>query len=100
MLQSNYSNGLCLNSYGSGFFSLLQVREYLEKHYTDTCRRDTMKLAIKAISKYLEIAVVDRTTGLKFWSDEVDGLVADIDAEKTASDAARKQKAAQASGSS
>ncbi len=87
----------------------LQVREYLEKHYTDTSGRETMKLAIKAISetveansKNLEIAVVDRTSGLRFLADdEVESLVTDIDAEKTASDAARKQKAAagQASGS-
>ena len=84
----------------------LQVREYLEKHYAETSGRETMKLAIKALSetveassKNVEIAVVDRASGLKFLSDaEVDSLVADIDSEKTASDAARKQRVAEASG--
>ena len=84
-----------------------QVREYLEKHYTETSGRDTMKLAIKALSetveassKNVEIAVVDRASGLKFLSDaEVDSIVSDIESEKTAADAARKQRAAEASGS-
>lgn len=83
------------------------VREYLEKHYTETSGRDTMKLAIKALSetveassKNVEIAVVDRASGLKYLSDaEVDAIVEDIESEKTAADAARKQRVAEASGS-
>ena len=83
------------------------MREYLEKHYTETGGRETMKLAIKALSetveassKNVEIAVVDRASGLKYLSDvEVDSIVSDIETEKTAADAARKQRVAEASGS-
>lgn len=47
-----------------------QVREYLEKNYTETSGSDTVKLALKALtetveagSKNIEVAVVSRDTG-------------------------------------
>lgn len=75
------------------------VREYLEKNYAATEGRGTMKLAIQALtetveagSKSIEIAVVERETGLRFLTDEeVDELVKDIADEKAAADAARKK---------
>lgn len=48
-----------------------QVREYLEKNYEETAGTDTTKLAIKALmevveagSKNLEIAVMEKDTGV------------------------------------
>ena len=81
--------------------NVAQVREYLEKHYSLTSGRDTLKLAIKAItetveagSKSLELAVVEKDSGLRFFTDaEVDALIAEIDAEKAAADAARRPPA-------
>lgn len=81
------------------YMPLLQVREYLEKNYAATEGRGTMKLAIQALtetveagSKSIEIAVVERETGLRFLTDEeVDELVKDIADEKAAADAARKK---------
>ena len=47
-----------------------QVREYLEKNYSETSGNDTVKLALKALtetveagSKNIEVAVVTRDTG-------------------------------------
>ncbi|GAB4818766.1 hypothetical protein N2152v2_005812 [Parachlorella kessleri] len=68
------------------------VREYLEKNYAETAGRDTPKLALKALmevvegsSKNIEVAVVEKDTGLRFLTDaEVDELVAELEAEKAA----------------
>lgn len=58
-----------------GSFSciVMQVREYLEKHYKETSGKATIKLAIQAItetveagSKSIELAVVEPETGLRF----------------------------------
>lgn len=74
------------------------VREYLEKNYAETEGSDTVKLAVKALmevveagSKNLEIAVMEKDTGLRILPDtEVDELVASIEAEKAAAEAARR----------
>ncbi|CAK0783999.1 phenylacrylic acid decarboxylase [Coccomyxa viridis] len=74
------------------------VREYLEKSYEETEGSGTVKLAIKALmevveagSKNLEIAVMAKGTGLRFLGDtEVDELVASVEAEKAAAEAARR----------
>ena len=81
---------------------LVQVREWLEKNYTATSGADTVKQAIKALtetveagSKNMEIAVVEKDTGLRFLADEeVDRLVAEIDADKAAAEAARRASTA------
>lgn len=68
------------------------VREYLEKNFAETSGKDTIKLSLKALmevvegsSKNIEVAVVEKDAGLKFLSnDEVDELVAELEAEKAA----------------
>ena len=80
------------------------VREFLEKHYAETSGRDTLKLAVKALletveagSKSLELAVMERGTGLRLLTDdEVDMLIKEIDEEKAANEAAKRGGAAQA----
>lgn len=76
------------------------VREYLEKNFAETSGRDTLKLALRALtevvegsSKNIEVAVVEKETGLRFLTDEdVDGLVKEIEEEKAA---AQPQRPAQ-----
>eukprot|EP00884_Botryococcus_braunii_P010975 jgi/Botrbrau1/1987/Bobra.0052s0029.1 len=73
------------------------VREYLEKNWVETEGKETMKLALKALmetveagSKNLEVAIMEKGAGLRLLKDEeVDALVAEIEADKTAADAAR-----------
>lgn len=74
------------------------VREFLEKHYTETSGQETVKLTLKALletvepgSKTIELAVMERETGLRVLSDEeVDQLVKEIEEEKAAAEAARR----------
>ena len=54
-----------------------QVREYLEKHYAETSGKETLKLAIKALtetveagSKSVELAVMEPQKGLRFLAGE------------------------------
>ena len=62
--------------------------------------RGTMKLAIQALtetveagSKSIEIAVMERETGLRFLTDdEVDDLIDEIAREKSAAESARKKQ--------
>lgn len=73
------------------------VREYLEKNYEAGGPRDTLKLALRALtevvdasSKNVEMAVVEAGAGLRFLADaELDELVAELEAEKAAAAAAR-----------
>eukprot|EP00299_Pterocystis_sp_00344_P012312 c5891_g1_i1.p1 GENE.c5891_g1_i1~~c5891_g1_i1.p1 ORF type:complete len:254 (+),score=52.99 c5891_g1_i1:28-762(+) len=67
------------------------VLEFLEKHYKDDISsQDCLKLALKALmevveskSKTIEVAVVERGRGLRILSDdEVDALLAQIEAER------------------
>lgn len=75
----------------------LQVREYLEKHYSETSGEDTVKLALKSLletvepgSKTIELAVME-STGLRVLGDEeVDRLVKEVEDEKAAAEAARR----------
>ncbi|GBF92889.1 proteasome subunit alpha type-7 [Raphidocelis subcapitata] len=74
------------------------IREFLEKHYAETSGRDTIKLAIRALmetveasSKNIEIAVMERDSGLRLVSDEeLDALVAEVEADKAAAEAAKR----------
>mmetsp|Transcript_9840 Transcript_9840/g.24549 ORF Transcript_9840/g.24549 Transcript_9840/m.24549 type:complete len:253 (-) Transcript_9840:416-1174(-) len=74
------------------------IREFLEKHYVETSGRDTIKLALKALmetveagGKSVEVAVMEKDTGLRILSDdEVDALVKEVEAEKAAADAAKR----------
>lgn len=80
------------------------IREFLEKHYTLTSGRDTVKLAIRSLmetveagSKSIDIAVMEKDTGLRLLTDEeVDALVKEVEEEKAAADAARRGGAAAA----
>lgn len=84
------------------------IREYLEKHYAETSGRDTMKLAIRSLmetveagSKSIEVAVVERGTGLRILSDEeVDVLVKEVEEEKAAAEAAKRAAGGQGQGTS
>lgn len=83
------------------------IREFLEKAYVETSGRDTIKLAIRALmetveasSKNIEIAVME-TAGLRILGDEeLDGLVAEVEADKAAAEAAKRGGAAAAAGGS
>ncbi|EIE19930.1 20S proteasome alpha subunit D [Coccomyxa subellipsoidea C-169] len=74
------------------------VREYLEKNYKETAGGDTVALAVRALmevveagSKNLEVAIMEKDTGLRLLSDaELDAVVATIEAEKAAAEAARR----------
>lgn len=74
------------------------IREFLEKHYVETSGKDTVKLAIRALmetveagSKSIEVAVMERGTGLKLLSDEeVDALVKEVEEDKAAAEAAKR----------
>jgi len=74
------------------------IREYLEKNYEETSGDETVKLAVKALletvegsSKNIEIAVMEKGTGLRILSDEaVDAMVATIEEEKAKEAATKK----------
>lgn len=74
------------------------VQDYLEKHFVDTSGMDTVKLALRAMletveasSKTIELAVMEKNTGLRVLSDEeVDQLVKAIEEEKAVAEAARQ----------
>jgi 20S proteasome subunit alpha 4 len=79
------------------------IREFLEKHYAETSGRDTVKLAIRALmetveasSKNIEVAVMTGPGaadggGLRLLSDEeLDALVAEVEADKAAAEAAKR----------
>ena len=75
-----------------------QIREFLEKHYAETSGRDTVKLAIRALmetveasSKSIEVSVMERGGGLRLLGDEeLDALVAKVEADKAAAEAAKR----------
>ena len=74
------------------------VREYLEKNWTETSGKDTMKLAMKALvevvegsSANIELAVIERDGSPRFLSDEdVDALVAEVEADKAGASASQR----------
>ncbi|XP_073145773.1 proteasome subunit alpha type-7 isoform X2 [Henckelia pumila] len=74
------------------------IREFLEKNYKETSGQETVKLAIRALlevveggGKNIEVAVMTKEHGLKQLEEaEIDAIVADIEAEKAAAEAAKK----------
>lgn len=78
------------------------VREWLEKNYAETAGGETAKLAVRALlevveagSKNIEVAIMRRDTGLTILTDEeVDAIVASIEAEKVAAETERAARVA------
>nr|CAN78932.1 hypothetical protein VITISV_004441 [Vitis vinifera] len=78
--------------------TLIRWREFLEKNYKETSGQETVKLAIRALlevvesgGKNIEIAVMTREHGLRQLDEaEIDAIVAEIEAEKAAAEAAKK----------
>jgi len=74
------------------------VREFLEKNYTETSGKETVKLAVRALlevvesgGKNIEIAVMTKNEGLRLLEDaEVEEIVTAIETEKAAAEAAKK----------
>ncbi|CAM8985514.1 unnamed protein product [Rhodiola kirilowii] len=74
------------------------IREFLEKNYKETSGQETVKLAIRALlevvesgGKNIEVAVMSKEHGLRQMDEaEIDALVAEIEAEKAAAEAAKK----------
>ncbi|KAJ8771040.1 hypothetical protein K2173_023365 [Erythroxylum novogranatense] len=74
------------------------IREFLEKNYKETSGQETIKLAIRALlevvesgGKNIEVAVMTREHGLRQLEEaEIDAIVAEIEAEKAAAEAAKK----------
>ncbi|CAN1757877.1 Proteasome subunit alpha type-7 [Linum perenne] len=78
------------------------IREFLEKNYKETSGQETVKLAIRALlevvvesgGKNIEVAVMTKEHGLKQLEEaEIDAIVAEIEAEKAAAEAAKKAPA-------
>lgn len=73
------------------------VREFLEKNWADSSGRGTLKLAVKALTEVvegtaanIELAVVERGQPPRFLTDEeVEALVAEVEADKAAAAPAR-----------
>ncbi|EYU40433.1 hypothetical protein ABFS82_14G121100 [Erythranthe guttata] len=74
------------------------IREFLEKNYKETSGQETLKLAIRALlevvesgGKNIEVAVMTKEHGLHQLEEaEIDAIVAEIEAEKAAAEAAKK----------
>ncbi|KAJ6708016.1 PROTEASOME SUBUNIT ALPHA/BETA [Salix viminalis] len=74
------------------------MREFLEKNYKETSGQETVKLAIRALlevvesgGKNIEVAVMTKDQGLRQLEEaEIDAIVAEIEAEKAAAEAAKK----------
>lgn len=68
------------------------VREFLEKNFAETSGRDTLKLAVRALTEVvegsaanLELAIVEKGAAPRFLTDEeVEALVAEVEADKSA----------------
>lgn len=76
------------------------VREYLEKNWSETSGRDTLKLAVKALvevvegtSSNIELAVIEPGSSLRFLTDqEVDEILKEVETEKASSAQGRQQQ--------
>ncbi|WZZ12696.1 hypothetical protein YC2023_105785 [Brassica napus] len=75
------------------------IREFLEKNFKETSGEETVKLAIRALlevvesgAKNIEVAVMTREeSGLRQLEEpDIDAIVAEIEAEKAAAEAAKK----------
>ncbi|KAH7836728.1 hypothetical protein Vadar_004849 [Vaccinium darrowii] len=73
------------------------MREFLEKNYKETSGQETVKLAIRALlevvesgGKNIEVAVMTKDGLHQLDEAEIDAVVAEIEAEKAAAEAAKK----------
>ncbi|KAI3699353.1 hypothetical protein L2E82_43606 [Cichorium intybus] len=73
------------------------MREFLEKNYKETSGQETIKLAIRALlevvesgGKNIEVAVMTKEGLKQLEEGEIDAIVAEIEAEKAAAEAAKK----------
>uniref|UniRef100_A0A803KWE1 Proteasome subunit alpha type n=1 Tax=Chenopodium quinoa TaxID=63459 RepID=A0A803KWE1_CHEQI len=73
------------------------IREFLEKNYKETSGQETVKLAIRALlevvesgGKNLEVAVMTKKGLHQLEESEIDAIVAEIEEEKAAAEAAKK----------
>jgi 20S proteasome subunit alpha 4 len=80
-----------------------QVREFLEKNYTEVAGNDAVKLCVKSLMELIEASgqtievMVMETGGLRMLSTaEVDAAVKEVEADAAAADAARRSQAGQA----
>jgi 20S proteasome subunit alpha 4 len=81
--------------------SLFQVREYLEKNYSEASGEDAIKLCVKSLMEMIEASgqtievMVMRPQGLSILSqDDVDAVVKQIEADTAAAEAARRSQTA------
>ncbi|CAI0414819.1 unnamed protein product [Linum tenue] len=64
------------------------IREFLEKNYKETSGQETV---VESGGKNIEVAVMTKDQGLRQLEEsEIDGIVAEIEAEKAAAEAAKK----------
>lgn len=77
------------------------VQEYLEKNYTETSGRDSIKLCVKALMELIEASgqtlevMVMEKEGLRMLSEEeVNEVVKEVEADTAAAEAARRSQAA------
>lgn len=75
----------------------MQVREYLEKNYTEVAGRAAIKLCVKSLMEQIEVngqtieVTVMEAAGLRTLSQqEVDDVVKEVEADTAAADAARR----------
>ncbi|XP_076910092.1 proteasome subunit alpha type-7-like, partial [Bidens hawaiensis] len=73
------------------------MREFLEKNYKETSGQETVKLAIRALlevvesgGKNIEVGVMTKEGLKQLEESEIDAIVAEIEAEKAAAEAAKK----------
>ncbi|KAL5714572.1 proteasome endopeptidase complex [Ranunculus cassubicifolius] len=66
------------------------MREFLEKNYKETYGAETRKLTIRAL---LEVAVMKKEGLRQLEEEEIDAIVAEIEEEKAAAEAAKKAPA-------
>lgn len=77
------------------------IRDFLEKNYKECSGNETLKLAAKALLEVveskgnnIEIAVMTQDKGLRQLEEsEVEAIVAEVEAEKAAAEAAKKSRA-------
>ncbi|KAL5716609.1 proteasome endopeptidase complex [Ranunculus cassubicifolius] len=76
------------------------MREFLEKNYKETYGAETLKLTIRALlevvesgEKNIEVAVMTKEGLRQLEEEEIDAIVAEIEEEKAAAEAAKKAPA-------
>lgn len=78
----------------------VQVREYLEKNYSEVAGRDAVKLCVKSLMEMIEASgqtievMVMKPDGLAIMdADEIDAVVKEVEADTAAAEAARRSAA-------